>query len=105
MIPSTAKDSDVAIQLEGSPGTLRGRKQHQPLLWNDFQKQDGPGRAIEYGLTRARCPVVIVSPRDGMTPETRVTGQLRTGAISGFSGVLSYRLAMVAVAGVLDDHR
>lgn len=70
---------------------------------NGFQKQGGNGRAIEYGLARARCPVVIVSPRDCVAPEARGPGQLGQGAISGFSGVVSYRLAMAAVASVLSE--
>lgn len=110
-LPSTAIGANVVVQPEGGKGALRGRQlmrsdsRHRHLWRDDFQEKSGPGRAIEYGLARARCPVVIVAPRDGTAPETRVPGQLGTGVISGFSGVVSYRLAMVAAASVLDEHR
>lgn len=107
----TAIDADALVQAEGDEGALRGRqptrrdsRQHG-VRGDVFEKHGGSGRLIEYGLAHARCPVVTVSPRDDAAPETRALGQLGRGAISGFSGAVSYRLAMMAVASVLKDHR
>lgn len=101
-LPSTATDPDVVVQAEGGEGD----DTRERFLRDGGRKQGGHGRMVEYGLARARCPVVIVSPRDGAAPDAHVpAGQLGGGAISGFSGVVSYRLAMVAVASVLGDHR
>lgn len=101
-VSSAAADPDAVVQAEGG----EGNGSRQRFLRDGYQKRDGRGRAIEYGLARAGCPVVFVSPRDGTAPGTRMpAGKLGGGAISGFSGVVSYRLAMVAVASVLDDRR
>lgn len=76
--------------------------------------------ALEYGLRRARCPVVRIFPRDNIRFETNGFPVERTaigtgsgngehygveagGSIAGFSGVDSYRLAIAAVASMLDE--
>lgn len=116
---STATDSDVATRPEQDRNASR---RHQ-LMRDNFRRQDGGGCAIEYGLSRARCPVVIVSPGDdyfaglgmhgpigrpgtGLGPSFGGHGQGRSGeakTIAGFSGAVSYRLAMMAVASVADE--
>ncbi|CAM9341251.1 unnamed protein product [Ectocarpus sp. 4 AP-2014] len=89
--------------------------------WDDnVPRQSGSGSALEYGLERAGCPVVIISPgRDGnlganMLPPTSRGPDVDLGCrsergsegiIAGFSGAVSYRLAMAAVSSVLDGFR
>lgn len=116
---STATDSDVAARPEPDRNTPR----RQQLMRDSFLRQNGGGCAIEYGLSRARCPVVIISPGDdcytglgmhgpigrpgtGMGPSFGGHIQGRSGeagTIAGFSGAVSYRLAMMAVASMVDE--
>lgn len=72
-----------------------------------FELQQGDsGRVIEYGLARASCPVVVISPRWKLAGARACElGRSNHGTISGFSGVVSYRLAMTAVASMLDEIR
>ncbi|CAB1112969.1 unnamed protein product [Ectocarpus sp. CCAP 1310/34] len=89
--------------------------------WHDnVPRHSGSGSALEYGLERAGCPVVIISPgRDGNLGANMLQSTSRgpdvdlgcrsergaEGIIAGFSGAVSYRLAMAAVSSVLDGFR
>lgn len=116
---TTATGSDVATDAEQDGDTLR----RQQLTRDRFERQNSGGCAIEYGLSRARCPVVIIAPgyddRAGlgihglmrgpgtsMGPSFGGHGQSRlgeAGTIAGFSGAVSYKLAIMAVASVLNE--
>ncbi|CAM9589976.1 unnamed protein product [Ectocarpus fasciculatus] len=84
-------------------------------MWDDnVPREIGSGSALEYGLERAGCPVVMISPgRDGnlgknmLPPNSRGPDVERgaEGTIAGFSGAVSYRLAMTAVSSVLEGSR
>ncbi|CAM9698516.1 unnamed protein product [Scytosiphon promiscuus] len=98
---------------DSAPGQRRKRGDEAPRLGN--------GSILMYGLARARCPVVVVVPGDETTTWRRgpatcpqassgsdigssQSSQLRDrGTISGLSGATSYRLAMDAVASMLDE--
>ena len=74
--------------------------------------------ALEYGLIRAGCPVITLAPRDAYLGR-RVSRGFRSiedgvsglpldhtgGHIAGFSGSISYRLAIAAVAELLESER
>ncbi len=90
---------------EGDELPLELRQQQR--MQNEFQQHgDSSGSVIEYGIAHAGCPVVILSPRSksyGAHPHE--LGHLNEGTIAGFSGVVSYRLAIMAVASMLNEIR
>lgn len=78
--------------------------------------------AVEYAIARARCPVIRIVPRESYSqvgdaarsirggnhhgfviPESSLQGEC--GVIAGFSGTVSYTLAMAAVARLLEESR
>lgn len=125
----TSNNSGTAVHTEladdGFPQPQQSRVDYprQKLWHDDVPRQSGNGSALEYGLERTGCPVVIISPgRDGnlganiLPPTSRGRDVERVlhgyrlergaeGIIAGFSGAVSYRLAMAAVSSVLDGSR
>ncbi|CAM9722272.1 unnamed protein product [Ectocarpus sp. 12 AP-2014] len=119
-ISGTAVHTEPADDGFPQPQQSRVDDPRQKTLDNNVPRHSGGGSALEYGLKRAGCPVVIISPgRDGnlganMLPSTSrgpdVDHGCRSergaeGIIAGFSGAVSYRLAMAAVSSVLDGSR
>ncbi|CAN0174961.1 unnamed protein product [Ectocarpus sp. 6 AP-2014] len=121
-----SNNSGTAVHTEpaddGFPQPQQSRVDNpRQKTWDDnVPRHNGSGSALEYGLERAGCPVVIISPgRDGnlganMLPSTSRGPDVDLGCrsergaegiIAGFSGAVSYRLAMAAVWSVLDGSR
>jgi len=76
-----------------------GRGQQQRM-------RDDSGSVIEYGLAHASCPVVVIFPRCKSSGARALdVGHSNQAAIAGFSGVVSYRLAVMAVASILNEIR
>lgn len=77
-------------------------------VWGRGRALDGR-RALEYGLIRAGCPIVSLSPRDvhleGVLDGSSSGRPLNqaAGYIAGFSGAVSYRLAIAAVADMFES--
>lgn len=121
-----AEQDESYSQLRQMQDPLR---QQEAEDWRHHARDDLPGRQrsrqrsegsiLEYALVRARCPFVVITPRDDVIPgpgrpASSPDSSLGSagysgpsdqvgdrGRISGFSGAVSYRLAMHAVASML----
>lgn len=110
---STCRLCDNSTAAGGVPALTRQRHKEYTHMYAGREGGTSNG-TLEYAIRRARCPVVLVFPRDCQLEEKNsscvkaVDNQRNAegssmGLISGFSGVSCYKLAITAVADMLQE--